>query len=126
MKNTKNWIFKKITPFIALSLSASTALAASATGGKTSGSGIIPIPNPLAVDSFSGLLNKIIDFLIIAGAPLVTLMVIWAAFKIMSAGGDVDKVIEGKQTIKWAVLGFVLLLISKGTVLVINNIIGLK
>ena len=128
MIKIKNWIFKKVAPLAIFILSAPAAMAVGGLSGQTPDKniGIISIPNPLGASSFSELINKIIDFLIFIGTPLATLMILIAAFQIMSAGGDVEKVSTGRKTIQWAALGYVLLLISKGIVLVINSVLGVN
>lgn len=128
MKNIKNLVLKRTAPFIVFFLSTPAVMAAGEANVNipSKSSGIISIPNPLGVNSFSELINRIIDFLIFIGAPVVTVMILIAAFKIMSAGDDENKLIEGKKTIQWAALGYALLLISKGVVLIINSILGVS
>ncbi len=88
------------------------------SGGKD---GTINIPNPLGVSSFSQLLNRIINFLILIATPLVTLMILYAAFQIMTAAGDPAQFSKGRQTILYVTLGYLLLLVSKGIISVIES-----
>ena len=129
MKNIKNWVFKKTAPFIIFVLSAPMAMAEGEINlniPSKKNTGVISIPNPIGANSFGKLIDKIIDFLIFIGAPIATLMILVAAFQIMSAGGSGDekKLASGKTTIKYAVIGYALLLISKGIALLIKNILG--
>ncbi len=86
--------------------------------------GPITIPNPLAAQSISDLLNKIIDFLIIIASPILVIMVLWAGFLYLTSGGDPTKVQTANRTLLWAAVGFAIILISKGFTLLIANILG--
>jgi hypothetical protein len=44
----------------------------------------------------------------------------------MTAGGEMDKVIMGRKTITWAIVGYILILISKGITMIVANILGAK
>ncbi len=84
----------------------------------------IDLPNPLGVTTFGDLLNRIINYLIILAAPIVTIMIIWAAFKILSAAGNPEKVTEGRRTITYAVVGYAVILMAKGLALIVQQILG--
>lgn len=97
------------------------------TGGTPGGSGgPISIPNPLQVNSFSDLIDRITGYLMVIGAPIVTLMVLWGAFQILTAGANPDNVTKGRKTITYAVIGYAVILISKGLTLIIKDILGSK
>lgn len=88
-------------------------------------SGQITIPNPLGAGSFAELLQNIVEFLTLYIAPpLVTLMILWGAFQIMSAGGNPEKITQGKKTILYAVVGFAIVLVGWGFVSIIEEILG--
>jgi hypothetical protein len=85
-----------------------------------------PLDNPLNVDTVKGLLDRITSFLIDISAPIVTIMILIGAFKMLTAGGDENKFKEGKKTITYAVIGMTIVLISKGIALVIKDFLGVK
>ena len=92
--------------------------------GNRNYGGTIKIPNPLKVNDISGLIDRIVNWLIIIGAPILTLMVLIGAFQILTAVGDTEKAIEGRKTITYAVAGYILLLISKGITMIIAELFG--
>jgi len=82
---------------------------------------IITIPNPLKATSVADLIDRITTFLIEAATVIFPLVVVYAAFQLMSAGGNTEKAILGRKTLTYAVLGYVLILMAKGLTLVISN-----
>lgn len=84
----------------------------------------ITLENPLKITSISALINNIAGYLIIIAAPIAVLMILVAAFQIMSAGGNEEKVKNGKKTILYAVVGFAIILISKGIALIVKQLLG--
>lgn len=86
----------------------------------------ITIPNPLKTTSFIKLIDRITNWLLIIGAPIMTLMIIVGAFQLMIARGDSTKVTTGRQTITWAVVGYALLLLSKSLIFIINEVLGVR
>src|SRR3989344_3565359 len=86
----------------------------------------ITIPNPLGVRTFADLIKKITNWLLVLGAPIVTLMSLIGGFQIMTAAGDPEKFITGRKTITYAVVGYGLLLISTGLIALIQNVLGAR
>lgn len=86
--------------------------------------GPIPIPNPLTCDSFEECINKIVDFIFYLAVVLVPLMIIIAGFLFVTAAGNTEKIAQAKKIITWALIGFLIVLISKGIVALITNILG--
>lgn len=96
------------------------------SAGKTNNAQTITLPNPLGsgTKSLSDLVNKIVDWLIlISSVAVLPFMIVWGAFQLLSAGGNEEKVTEGRHTITWAVVGYGLLLISKGVQSIITEIL---
>ncbi len=92
--------------------------------GGTTGGGVT-LDNPLGTDNIMNIINNILDFLIIYIAPpLLALMILIGGFQILYAKDDPSKVQSGKNTIKYAVIGFIIILCAKGVALVIKNILG--
>lgn len=63
--------------------------------------------------SFSTYLVALFSAAINIAFGLAILMVLWGAFKYLTAGGDDAKVRDGKDTIVGAVIGFALLILIK-------------
>lgn len=85
----------------------------------------ITLPNPLgATKTIPELIGKIVDWLIlISSIAVLPFMIIWGAYQLLMAGGNPDKVIEGRHTITWAVVGYGLLLLSKGIEFIIQDVL---
>lgn len=79
------------------------------------------LPNLLRVDSVGGLVNKIIDYLILIAAPILAIFILIGAYQIMFAGGDTEKWKTGKKTIIYAVIGYAIILLSKGVASIIQS-----
>jgi hypothetical protein len=122
----------------AFSLATATALATTTTSGTgdtsavtsgtgdTSGSTTISLPNPLSgADTFSGLLEKIVGWLITIGTPIATLMVIVGAFQMLFAQGDPKRFETGKKTILYTVIGYGIILIGWGFTTIIQDVLSL-
>lgn len=93
------------------------------TGKSNCPSGQI-LKDPLGCRTFEQILDSIANFLIIISAPIVAIMVLYGGYQILFAGGSPEKFKEGKQTILYAVIGFIIILVAKGVTLLIKNILG--
>lgn len=89
--------------------------------GDTGGS---RLPNLLGVDSADGLLNKIVTFLLGIAAIVATIMILIGAYQIMFAQGNSEKWQTGKKTIIYALVGYGIILISKGITLIIKDFLN--
>lgn len=83
----------------------------------------IRLENPLRTDDPVELLGSIVDWLIIAGAPIAVVMVIYGAFQIMTAQGDTEKFTSGRKTIVYAIVGYGIIICAWGIVAVIQSVL---
>ena len=102
-----------------------------AGGGTGGGSSSIKfdIPNPFKQDTIEALIRTIInDILIPIGGVIATVMIIYAGFKYVTAGGNDTKIKEAHDALKWAVIGAAILLgawvISEAIGATINQLKG--
>ena len=86
----------------------------------------VVIENPLNASNFEEIVNNIINFLFTLAIALVPLMILIGAFYIMTAGGDTNRVTTGKNIILYALIGFFIILLAKGIVSVIEQILGVQ
>lgn len=93
---------------------------------KNSATVPIKLPNPLgSTQTIPQLIDKIVNFLItIASFTILPAMIVWGAFQILMSAGKPEAVKAGRETITWAVLGYALLLISKGIILIIQEVLS--
>lgn len=81
----------------------------------------INIPNPIVSGDIPTLIDKIATWLLGIGTVLATIVVLWAAFLFMTSGGNKDRVTQARQTLWYAIIGLVVLLLAKGVTLLIQN-----
>ena len=81
----------------------------------------VTIDNPLVSGDIPTLIDKIATWLLGIGTVLATIVVLWAAFLFMTSGGNKDRVTRARQTLWYAIIGIVVLLLAKGVTLLIQN-----
>ena len=84
---------------------------------------VIDIPNPLGPEgsTIPGLVDKIAGWLLNIGLAVSTIVILWAALVFMTSGGNKDRVTRARQTLWYAIIGIVVLLLAKGVTLLIQN-----
>lgn len=82
------------------------------------------ISNPLDAETFEELIENLIDFIFWVAVAIIPLMVIIAAFYFITSAGNPDKIKTAKNIILYTVIGFTIVLLAKGIVSVIKQIIG--
>jgi len=87
----------------------------------------IVIENPLESESFEELLNTIVTFISwIATIAIAPIMIMIAAFFLLTAGGDPKRVDTARRIILWTVIGLAIILFAKGLISVLKQIIGVS
>ena len=103
-------------PFIILAaLVGIVALAASAHA--------LTFENPLGVSTIGALLDRVISFLIAISVPILTAVVLYAGFLMITSEGKPDKFQQAIMVIVYAAIGFGIILIAKGIAIVIAQIL---
>lgn len=92
-------------------------------GGYGAASGF-SIQNPLKYGTVSALIKGISGYLIGFGASVATLMVLWGAFQILTAGGDAKGYEKGKDTVMYAAIGLGILLLAGGIGSLVSDLLG--
>ena len=88
--------------------------------GGYPGGGVIE--NPLGTKNIIEVINNVLNYLIYISVPILAIMILIGGFQILTARGEPGKITSGKQTITYAVIGFIIILVSKGIALVILTI----
>jgi hypothetical protein len=128
-KKVKTFLFITLISFLVLNFILFNNAVAQTGGGTTGGGGgggTISFPNPLSCENLGCIIKKIISELQKLAIPIVIIMVLIGGFQIMTAGGNEEKVKQGRSTIWWAVIGYVVILLANGLVLVIESVLGAK
>lgn len=95
----------------------------STTNGTSSLPSIKILPPTDYGTDIAAILNGLYKFGIWVFATITIIMTLYAAFQILTAGGDSKKVTAAWNTIKWAIMGFGLYLIAGGLVSVIKEVL---
>ncbi len=83
----------------------------------------IKLENPLKTDDPIALLSSIIEWLVVAGAPIAVVMIIYGAFQIMTAQGNTETFATGRKTIVYALVGYGIIICAWGIVAVIQSVL---
>ena len=81
--------------------------------------------NPLGGDGLESIIDPIIGFIFKISVVVVPVLVIYGAFMIITAAGDADKIKQAKQIIFWTLVGFIIVLLSRGMSDLIEVLIGI-
>ncbi len=87
---------------------------------------VIQIENPLTATSFEMIIDNIIDFIFKIAVVLAPLMVIVGGFLLLTAGGNIQQISRARNLLIWTAVGFLIVLLSKGVLAIINQILGVK
>jgi len=88
--------------------------------------GSVCIDNPLIADSFETIIDNLIDFIFNIAVVLAPLMLIIGGFLFVTAGGSPEQISRAKNLLIWTAIGFLVVLLSKGILGIINKILGVK
>lgn len=84
------------------------------------------IQNPLQAAEFEVILDNIIGFIFNIAVVLAPLMIIIAGFLFVTAGGNLEQINRAKAIIVWTSIGFFIILLSRGIMGIIMNLLGVK
>lgn len=84
----------------------------------------IVIKNPLKWGTIPDILNAVAGFLYALALAVVTVMVLWGGFQILTAAGSPERIDKGKKTLLYAVIGTVVILIAGGIADLTADILG--
>jgi len=87
---------------------------------------LIRIENPLEAGSFEEIVDNLIDFIFKIAIVVAPLMVIVGGFLFLTAGGNIQQVSRARNLLIWTAIGFLIVLLSKGILAIINQILGVK
>ncbi len=85
--------------------------------------GALGIDNPLAYDNFEELVEAIANFIFNIALVLAPIMIVIAGFYFLTAAGDPGRVATAKKIILYTLVGFAIILLSRGLVAVIREIL---
>ena len=87
---------------------------------------IIEIENPLTATSFEEIVDNMIDFIFKIAIVLAPLVILIGGVLFVTAGGNIQQIDRAKKLILWTAIGFLIVLLSRGILGIINKILGIK
>ena len=84
----------------------------------------VTFENPLKADNIWDLINNLIDFIYTISIPLLVIVVLWAGFTMITAGGKPENFKRGQNILLYAAIGFAIILLSKGIALIVTDILN--
>lgn len=95
-------------------------------GAQSASAQVINIPNPLGSEgsTIPGLVAKIATWLLEIGSVIAVIVILWAALVFMTSGGNKDRVTTARQTLWYAIIGLVVLLLASGVAELIKNFLS--
>ncbi|MDX1535405.1 MAG: hypothetical protein R3346_01455 [Candidatus Spechtbacterales bacterium] len=112
----KNTIKRKIITLVLFVLTAGPMFAA-AQNGETR------INNPITSNTLDDLVERILNIVITFGIPIYGLMVAIAGFMFVTGAGTPEKRKKAINIVKYATIGFVILLLGRGVVALVRSLI---
>jgi hypothetical protein len=83
------------------------------------------LENATNSNSIGGVMDSVIEIAIPLAAVSVVILLVFAAYKLMTSQGNPDKLKEGKEVISNAIIGFLFVLMSVAILLLLSNLFGI-
>lgn len=84
------------------------------------------ICNPLSSTDFEVIIERLIDWIFGIALVLAPLMIAIGAFLFVTSGGVPEKITRAKNLMIWTTVGFIILLLSKGILDIIKELLGVR
>lgn len=82
------------------------------------------ICNPLTTIKFTDVVDRILNILFFVALAVAPVMILVAGFRFLTGGEDPKNLTAARQMLVWTAVGFGVILLSKGIVLILRNVIG--
>ena len=105
---------------LSLSVATLTVVFLLISGGSVGARGI---DNPLMYDNFEELVEAIANFIFNIALVFAPIMIVIAGFYFLTAAGDPGRVATAKKIILYTLVGFAIILLSRGLVAVIREVL---
>ena len=105
---------------------ADTRFGGTTPNGNGNQGGSYTLPNPLGSGNttIAQIIQNVAYYLsVYIAPPIVTLMILFAAFQILTAGDNPERLKSAKGIILWTVVGYVIILISWGITSIIQQLL---
>lgn len=78
--------------------------------------------NPAGVTDFIQIFEKLVNLLVFIAVPILSFVILWGGFELLTSEGNPDKINKGRDIIFWGIVGFILVLISSGFGYIIRSV----
>ena len=85
---------------------------------------VLALQNPLTYDTFEELIERITYFIYKVALVLAPLLIVIGGFYFVTASGDPAKIETGKNIIKYTLIGLLIILLSRGLITLIKQVLG--
>lgn len=92
--------------------------------GGGGGGGVIDLINPLNKDTLWEAIDALINFLVVLAFAVGPILIIYAAFLILTAAGKAEQINKGKTIILWTLIALAIILLAKGLPSIIKGAVG--
>ncbi|MDO8264781.1 MAG: pilin [Candidatus Parcubacteria bacterium] len=82
--------------------------------------------NPLQAGNFEEILSKVLNFIFVLAVAVAPIMIVYAGFLFMTAGGNSEKITKAKNLILWTVAGLGIILFSRVLASLVQSILGIQ
>ncbi|MBI2574040.1 MAG: hypothetical protein HYV78_01440 [Candidatus Wildermuthbacteria bacterium] len=84
----------------------------------------VALCNPLPSENFKELLDNITNFIFNVAIVLSPILVVYAGFLFLTAAGNPKQAVTARNVLLWTAIGFIVILLSKGLIKVLEGILG--
>ncbi|MDP3794481.1 MAG: pilin [bacterium] len=84
------------------------------------------IPRPGDIKDLNDLLDRVLKFLRTIGAPIATIMIIYAGLTYIFAAGNSEKITQARSILLYTVIGYGIILVASGLLYVIQDFFGVS
>lgn len=95
---------------------------AATSTSATSTLSVISLPNPLSSETLEQLIDVVINWLLVITLPIVIFLIVYAGAQILISGIAPKQREEAKNVIKYALIGYVIILLAKILVGVVKGL----
>lgn len=107
-------VMKRVFAILALVVILMPVISSTAVAQTTSK--VVSIPNPIKCPDATCLVSQVIRYILGTIAIIATLMFVWGGVMMLTSGGNADQVKKAKETLVWATIGVVVILLSWGII----------
>ncbi len=93
-------------------------------GGNGGSTGPVGLTNPLQAQTLQEAIDALINFLFYLAMAVAPILIVYAGFLIITAGGDATKIKKARQIILWTLIAVAVILFAKGFPALIKGALG--